>query len=130
MPNIEVSTYDERTGISNRADTYPLPSVGDGRVRYLIVGESEQTVYKSADDFQKGWGSPTLRWSAIHDDEEMVSGSRKPPAGYRVTRTGLALRVSAPFATKLAVTIWSCEQINLQSGVSRSCYGKILNIRI
>ena len=56
MPNIEVSTYDERTGILNRADTYPLPSVGDGRVRYLIVGGSEQAVYKSADDFQKGWG--------------------------------------------------------------------------
>ena len=60
MPNIEVSTYDERTGILNRADTYPLPSVGDGRVRYLIVGESEQAVYKSADDFQKGWGGGCL----------------------------------------------------------------------
>ena len=56
IPHIDVSTYDERERVSKRADTYPLPSVGDGRARYLIVGESEQAVYKSADDFQQGWG--------------------------------------------------------------------------
>ena len=55
-PQIEVSTYNERSDASKRADTYPLPSAGDGRVRYLIVGESEHAVYESADDFQKGWG--------------------------------------------------------------------------
>lgn len=56
VPQVEVSTYDERAGTTKRADTYPLPSVGDGRARYLIVGESEDAVFRSAEDFRKGWG--------------------------------------------------------------------------
>ena len=56
IPLVDVSTYDERSRVPKRSDTYPLPSVGDGRVRYLMVGESEEAVRRSAEEFRRGWG--------------------------------------------------------------------------
>lgn len=55
-PRIQLSTFDENKNVSKRCETYPLPSSGDGRVRYLIVGESEEAVRQSASDFRNGWG--------------------------------------------------------------------------
>ena len=75
-PQVEISTYDERSGTPKRADTYPLPSVGDGRARYLIVGESEDAVFRSANDFQKGWGiaySPLVGSPRLRRDGKWVA---------------------------------------------------------
>ena len=56
VPQINISSHDERDHGARRAETFPLPSLGDGRVRYLIVGESEAAIHLSAKDFQNGWG--------------------------------------------------------------------------
>ena len=55
VPEIELTGYDERIPV-NRAQTYPLPAIGDGRVRYLIIGESEEAVRSEAGEFQRSWG--------------------------------------------------------------------------
>ena len=53
-PSIEISSHDE-LGTGGRARAHPLPGLGDGRVRYLIVGDSEEAVRREADTFRRGW---------------------------------------------------------------------------
>ena len=66
MPVLDVTERDEReadhapictsSAAAKLADTYQLPSLSDGTQRYLIIGESKESVLAAGGAFRDGWG--------------------------------------------------------------------------